>query len=74
VGVVRQAVKESIKRLEGERAEVMGLGVHSGFSFICVVGDSDDSLPEKKMHFCFNHQHNPDAGSRSQKIWEFKRF
>jgi hypothetical protein len=28
----------------------------------------DDSLSEKKMHFCFNHPRNPNAGLRSQKI------
>jgi hypothetical protein len=25
----------------------------------------DDSLPEKKVYFCFNHPPNLDAGSRS---------
>jgi hypothetical protein len=34
----------------------------------------DDSLPKKNMSFCFNHPHNPDTGSRSQKVWKFKRF
>jgi hypothetical protein len=28
----------------------------------------DDSLPEKKMDFCFNHPRNPDVGLRSQKV------
>jgi hypothetical protein len=40
VGVVQRAVKENIKRLEGKRAEVMEVGVHSATSFICVAGDS----------------------------------
>jgi hypothetical protein len=44
VGVVQEAllerVRESSKRLEGKREEVMGLGVHSGISFICASGDS----------------------------------
>jgi hypothetical protein len=38
--VLLEAVKESSKRLEGERAEVMGLGVHSGINFICALGHS----------------------------------
>jgi hypothetical protein len=25
-------------------------------------------------NFCFNHLHDPDVGSRSQKVWKFKRF
>jgi hypothetical protein len=37
--VVHQVVKESSKRLEGEKMGVMGLGVHSGTSFICTSGD-----------------------------------
>jgi hypothetical protein len=37
---MQEVVRQSSKRLEGERAEVMGLGVHSGISFICAVGDS----------------------------------
>jgi hypothetical protein len=37
---MQEVVGQSSKRLEGERAEVMGLGVHSGISFICAVGDS----------------------------------
>jgi hypothetical protein len=37
--VAQQAIKESSKRLEGEKMGVMGLGVHSGTSFICASGD-----------------------------------
>jgi hypothetical protein len=37
---LQEAVRESSKRLEGEIVEVMGLGVHSGVSFICASGDS----------------------------------
>jgi hypothetical protein len=61
--------------LEGEKMEVMGLGMCGGISFICVLGNSVTiHFPRKKMHFCFNHPLDPDAGSSSQKVWRFKRF
>jgi hypothetical protein len=44
VGVVQEVllevVRESSKKLEGERAEVMRLGVHNSMSFICASSDS----------------------------------
>jgi hypothetical protein len=36
-GVQSESGATSNERLEGERAEVMGLGVHSGTNFICVM-------------------------------------
>jgi hypothetical protein len=44
VGVVQEVllevVRESSKRLEGERVEVMRLGMHNGMSFICASSNS----------------------------------
>jgi hypothetical protein len=44
VGAVPEALLEAVrknrKRLEGERAEVMGLGMHIGIIFICATGNS----------------------------------
>jgi hypothetical protein len=40
MGAAQRVAKGSSKRLEGERAEVMGLGVHSGIIFICAAGHS----------------------------------
>jgi hypothetical protein len=34
----------------------------------------DDSFPQKKMHFCFNHLRIPVMGSRSQKVGGLKYF
>jgi hypothetical protein len=62
-------MKGSSKRLEGERAEVMGLDTLSDAQLYMHSSQQyDDSLLEKKMHFCFNHLCDPDTGSRSQKI------
>jgi hypothetical protein len=69
VGVAQQVAKGSSKRLEGERAEVMGLDTLSDTQlYMRSRRQCDSSLPEKKMSFCFNHLCNPDAGSRSQKV------
>jgi hypothetical protein len=44
-------------------------------NFICVAGDSVMiHFLRKKMAFYFNHSHDPDVGSKSQKVWKFKRF
>jgi hypothetical protein len=75
VGATQLAAKGSSKRLKGERAKVMGLDALSNAQFYMHSRRQyDDALPEKKMSFCFNHMRNPDAGSRSQKVWKFKRF
>jgi hypothetical protein len=34
----------------------------------------DDSFPQKKVHFCFNHPCNPDAESMSQNGGSLKDF
>jgi hypothetical protein len=69
------SVRGSIKRLEGERAEVMGLDALSDAQvYMHSRRQYDDSLSEKKMPFCFKHPRNPNVGSRSQKVWKFKRF
>jgi hypothetical protein len=34
----------------------------------------DDSFPQKKVSFCFNHSRNLDAESRSQKDESLKDF
>jgi hypothetical protein len=69
-GAQSESGATSNERLEGERAEVMGLGVHSGTNFICVM----IHFPRKKIPFCFNHPCYLDVGSRGQKVWKFKRF
>jgi hypothetical protein len=34
----------------------------------------DDSFPEKKVTFCFNHPCNPDADARSRGVGSSKDF
>jgi hypothetical protein len=52
----------------------MGLGTHSGVQlYMCGRRQCDDSFPEKKIPFCFNHPRDPAVGL-SQKVREFKRF
>jgi hypothetical protein len=69
VGAAQQVAIGSRKRLEGERAKVMGLDALSDARlYIHSRRQYDDSLPKKKMYFYFNHPRNPDAISRSQKI------
>jgi hypothetical protein len=34
----------------------------------------DDSFPEKKVTFCFNHPRNPDADARSWGVGSSKDF
>jgi hypothetical protein len=44
-------------------------------SFICIVDDNVIiRFARKKVSFYFNHPHDPDAGTRSQKGRKFKRF
>jgi hypothetical protein len=53
----------------------MGQYMLSGTSIISAAGDSVTiRFPKKKMHFCFNHPHDPDARSRSQKVGSLKDF
>jgi hypothetical protein len=69
LGAAQQVAKGSSKRLEGERAEVMGLdALSNALLYMRSRRQYDDSLLEKKMSFCFNHPRNPDAGSRRQKV------
>jgi hypothetical protein len=75
VEATQQAAKGSSKRLEGERVKVMGLDALSDAQlYMRSRQQYDDSLPEKKMHFYFNHPRNPNAGSSSRKVWKFKFF
>jgi hypothetical protein len=61
--------------LERERAEVMGLDALSDAQLYMRSSQQyDDSLPEKKMSFCFNHRRNLDVGSRSKKFGSLKDF
>jgi hypothetical protein len=54
---------------------MMGLNVLSGARlYMHNRRQYDDSFPQKKISFCFNHPRNPDVESRSQKVWEFKIF
>jgi hypothetical protein len=47
----------------------------SSVSFIGAAGDCVTiPFPRKKMHFCFNHPCDLDAGSRSQKVKSLKDF
>jgi hypothetical protein len=71
---VQQAVNEKVKIGRRER-EVKGHGMHSSTQlYMRDRRQCDDPLPEKKMPFSFNHARSPDAGSRCQKVWEFKIF
>jgi hypothetical protein len=65
----------SRKRREGESEKQWDAMVSVALSFICIVGDNVMiNFPRKNMSFCFNHLCDPDVGSRSQKVREFKRF
>jgi hypothetical protein len=58
-----------------QERETMGQYMLSGTSIISAAGDSVTiRFPKKKMHFCFNHLHDPDARSRSQKVGSLKDF
>jgi hypothetical protein len=49
--------------------------VLSGVSFIGTTnGSVMICFPRKKVSFCFNHPHDPDTESRSQKVNNLKDF
>jgi hypothetical protein len=55
--------------------ETMGHDVPSDVQlYMCSRRQCDDSFPEKKISFCFNHPHDPDMGSRCRKVGSLKDF
>jgi hypothetical protein len=68
-------VQQAAKSWEAKEWEAMGLAHSSTLNFICAAGDSVTiHVLRKKMSFYFNYPRILDAGSRSQKVWKFKRF
>jgi hypothetical protein len=70
-----EAVQQAVKSWKAKEWEAMGLyALIDAQLYMRSRRQCDDSLLDKKMHFCFNHPRNQDGGSRSQKVWKFKRF
>jgi hypothetical protein len=69
------AVQQAVKGWKAKEWEAMGLDtLIDAQLYMRSRRQCDDSLPEKKMNFCFNHPRNLDVGSRSQRVWKLKRF
>jgi hypothetical protein len=59
-------VQQAPKSWKAKEWEAMGLdALINAQLYMHSRRQYDDSLPEKKMPFYFNHLRNPDAGSRS---------
>jgi hypothetical protein len=64
-----EVVQQIVKSWKAKEWEAMGLNTFIDAQlYMLNWRQCDDSLPEKKMHFCFNHPRNPDAGSMCQKV------
>jgi hypothetical protein len=63
------AVQQAVKSWKAKEWEVMGLDAIIDAQFYMHSRQQcDDSLPEKKISFYFNHPRNPDVRLRSQKV------